>query len=276
MGTARTLALATIDRLKPLELPVRRWLMPDMPRRVEIETSSRCNRQCYYCPVSVDPRPDHRMEESLFLDIVDQLAEMRFKGVFSPHFYGEPLLDPRLPRLMAEVKRRLPHVLVEIYTNGDALTPRKAQELLDAGVGLFFVTMEKGMPKALADTRASLPWWTWRRHFLLRDFDDHVRAPYNRGGTVLFPGREARFDRCLLPAAALLVDAWGKVKLCANDYYGVEDWGDLHHERLRDIWERPDFRKLRYDLLDGIFVREVCRVCSGRAPAPAPLRVNAA
>lgn len=272
---ARTLALAAIDRLKPLELPVRRWVLRDRFRRIEVETSSRCNRRCYYCPVAEVQRPDHLMDEALFWSIVDQLAEMRFRGVFSPHFYGEPLLDPRLPRLVAGVKERLRGVMVEIYTNGDALTPKKARELLDAGVGLFLVTLEEGEPPALAKTRASLDKWTWRRHFLVRSFDEHVPSPYNRGGTVLFPGKEARFDQCLHPAASLVVDAWGKVKLCANDYVGEHDWGDLNEERLADVWARPDFKALRYELLRGEFRYESCRVCSGRAPAPAPLRVNA-
>lgn len=273
MGRARTLALAAVDRLKPMEVPLRRWVMPDRFRRVEVETSSRCNRSCYYCPVATAPRPDERMSEELFFSIVDQLAEMRFRGVFSPHFFGEPLLDPRLPRLLAGVRERLPGTLVEVYTNGDALTPKKATELLDAGVGLFLVTLEDGWPKALLDTRAALPRWTWRRRFLVRDFPEHVPTPYNRGGTVLFPGREARFDRCLHPAASLVIDAWGKVKLCANDYRGEHDWGDLRHERLADVWAKPAFVATRKDLLDGRFERTICRVCSGREPAPAPLQV---
>lgn len=216
------------------------------------------------------------MSEELFFDIVDQLAAMRFAGVFSPHFFGEPLLDPRLARWMAGVRARLPRVVIEIYTNGDALTPKKAQELLAAGVDLFFVTLESGEPKALAATRASVSRWTWHRRFLVRDFDEHVPRPYNRGGTVLFPGREARFDACLHPAAAVVVDAWGKVKLCANDYFGSEDWGDLHDERLIDVWQKPAFRKLRYDLMDGRFEKQICLVCSGRSPAKSPLRVNPA
>jgi len=274
MGRARTLALAAVDRVKPIERPLRRWVLPDLPRRVEVETSSRCNRHCFYCPVAEDPRADHRMEEELFRSIVDQLAELRFRGVFSPHFFGEPLLDPRLPALLAYVRERLPRVVLEIYTNGDALTPKKAQELLDVGVTLFLVTLEGEEPKALADTRAAIPRWTFRRRFLVRQFAEHVPAPYNRGGTVLFPGRETHLDACMHPAVALVVDAWGKVKLCANDYYGEADWGDLHERRLADVWADPAFKKLRYDLMDGRFEKPICRVCTGRTSPPRPLRSN--
>jgi 8-amino-3,8-dideoxy-alpha-D-manno-octulosonate transaminase len=268
-------ALAAVDRLKPLERHARRWVLPDLPRRLEIETSSRCNRACYYCPVSVDPRDDQKMPEALLFDIVEQAAAMGFRGVFSPHFYGEPLLDPRLPALIAGVHKRLPKAAIQVFSNGDPLTPKKARDLLDAGVGLFLVTLEGDEPKALRDTRASLSRWTWRRHFLVRRFDQHVPKPFNRGGSVLFPGRETHLDHCLHPALALVIDAWGKVKICANDYYGQQDLGDLRTERLVDVWNRPANKALRYALMEGRFERPLCRVCTGRDAAPAPLRVNA-
>lgn len=268
------LALAAVDRVKPLERPLRRWVLSDLPRRLEIETSSRCNRACYYCPVSVAPRPDHKMAPELLYDIVDQAVAMGFKGTFSPHFYGEPLLDPRLPELVANVKRRLRRGMVQIFSNGDPLTPKKARELLDAGVGLFLVTLEGEEPKALRETRESLSPWVWRRHFLVRGFDRNVPRPFNRGGTVLFPGRETHLDHCLHPALALVVDAWGKVKLCANDYAGNEDLGDLTKEPLATVWNRPENRRLRYALMAGRFERATCLACTGRAPATAPLRVN--
>jgi hypothetical protein len=101
-----------------------------------------------------------------------------------------------------------------------------------------------------------------------------VKAPFNRGGTVLFPGRELHMATCILPQSTLVVDAWGKVKLCANDYDGVADWGDLAAERLADVWRKPAYAALRRDVLHGRFDKAICRVCVGKEPAPAPLMVN--
>lgn len=268
-------ALAGVERLKRLELPLRRYILPDRFMRVEVETSSRCNRACDYCPVAVRPREDHLLEPELYRHLVDQLAELRFAGRFSPHFFGEPLLDPRLPELLAYTRARLPRASLVVYTNGDALTPKKAQELLDAGVDLFLVTFEAGESKAFADTRRALDRWTLLRRFVVRHFQDDVPEPFNRGGTVLFPGRERHQPACLLPASALVVDAWGKVKLCANDYDGTVEWGDLHHERLMDVWHKPGFVKLRRELLEGRFEKPVCRVCVGLDAPTRPLAVNA-
>lgn len=265
---------ALAERVAALELPLRRWVLPDRFARVEVETSSRCNRACHYCPTGVDPRPDHRMEEALFLRILDELGAIGFRGRFSPHFFGEPLVDARLAGLLAHARRRIPRASIVVYTNGDALTPGKARELLDAGVDWFILTLEDGEPPAWRDTKATLG-RRERRRFLVRDFDTMVRRPFNRGGTILFPGRELHRDACHLPATAVVVDAWGKVKLCANDYYGRHDWGDLHQETLMDVWRKPEFVETRKRLLRGEFERQTCRVCVGKEPASSPLKVNA-
>ena len=264
MARARhAVGTAALNRLKGLELPLRRHLLADRFHRVEVETDSRCNRACSFCPVSVAPRPAERMSEALFIDIVDQLAAMGFRGRFSPHFYGEPLADPRLPSLMAEVRVRLPAARVVIYTNGDLLSPERAHALLDAGVSLFIVTFEHGPSAAWRKTEPTLG-WRQRRRFLVRSFEEGVEQPFNRGGLMAFPGREYHQQACFAPASTVVIDAWGKVRLCANDYQGEVEWGDLRRERLAEVWAKPAFEAERRALLEGRFTRPICLACTGR------------
>ena len=85
---------------------------PDMFNDIIIETTTQCNRRCGYCPNSVYDRSlkhnSHLMSEHLFMKIINDLKEMRFAGRISPHFYGEPLLDKRLYRLMKYAHDTLP------------------------------------------------------------------------------------------------------------------------------------------------------------------------
>jgi 2-deoxy-scyllo-inosamine dehydrogenase (SAM-dependent)/8-amino-3,8-dideoxy-alpha-D-manno-octulosonate transaminase len=62
------------------------------------------------------------MQETLFEKIINELAIIDFDGRISYHFYGEPLLDKRLPRFVSETRRRVPKSTTEIYSNGDFLT----------------------------------------------------------------------------------------------------------------------------------------------------------
>lgn len=270
-----SLALALVERLKILELPLRRFVLPDRFHRVEVETTSCCNRRCRYCPVSYRPRPPHQMEEALFLSILDQLGAMGFRGRFSPHFYGEPLLDRRMPGLVREVRRRVPGAMVVVYTNGDLLDSDTTRELLGAGVGLFIATWEDEEPPALRQTRAALGPVAFRSHFVVRQFSRDVASPYNRGGKILFPHRELHMKACLAAASKVVVDAWGKVKLCSNDYFGQEDWGDLHTVDLAGLWRRSDYREARRELLRGVFRKRVCRECVGIEDPSEPLATHA-
>jgi hypothetical protein len=71
---------------------------------LDIETTTYCNRRCSYCPNSVFERSlrknEHLMAPALFRKIVDELADISFKGSLSPHLYGEPLTDSRLISFM--------------------------------------------------------------------------------------------------------------------------------------------------------------------------------
>jgi sulfatase maturation enzyme AslB (radical SAM superfamily) len=64
---------------------------------VEIEINSRCNRACPYCPNVITPRNASKfIFEHSFTQVFDRLAEAGFIGRLSYHFYGEPLLHPKL------------------------------------------------------------------------------------------------------------------------------------------------------------------------------------
>ena len=45
------------------------------------------------------------------------------------------------------------------------------------------------------------------------------------------------------------------------------------HERLADVWARPQFRALRRELLRGDFRKPICRACVGLEERE-PLAVN--
>jgi MoaA/NifB/PqqE/SkfB family radical SAM enzyme len=104
---------------------------------VSLETMTTCNQKCYFCPVSIAPREDESMPDTLFDAIVKQLTAYRatLEGVFLQS-YNEPTVDRRFveycQRLMAA---GLP---VAVLSNGSGLTPAKSDALIAAG-GLRFI-----------------------------------------------------------------------------------------------------------------------------------------
>src|SRR6056297_2984473 len=60
---------------------------------INLETFAHCNRECDFCfnNKRFEQREKGQMSFELWKKIIDELAELDFKGRISPHFYGEPL-----------------------------------------------------------------------------------------------------------------------------------------------------------------------------------------
>jgi MoaA/NifB/PqqE/SkfB family radical SAM enzyme len=109
----------------------------DLSRRhllkiVSLETLTTCNQKCYFCPVSIAPRPDEEMPPALFEKIVDELMAFRptLEGVFLQS-YNEPTIDRRFVDFVRMLfAADLP---VAVLSNGTGLTPAKVDALLAAG-----------------------------------------------------------------------------------------------------------------------------------------------
>lgn len=123
---------------KRLELPRFGWL-PDI-RYVQVQTHSRCNADCLFCPYveSEHAKEPGRMEDATWHLILANLRPFSNginRGKFCPYLMQEPLIDRTIFTKIADVYRCFPNTLVEVSTNGAALTANVAVQLLEAMKG---------------------------------------------------------------------------------------------------------------------------------------------
>jgi len=221
---------------------------------VELEVCSRCNRQCSYCPVSLDPMPPvpARMSDEVFLRAVDQLERVSFAGRISYHLYNEPLLRTDLARLVAIVAERLPNALQVLNTNGDLLDERRYTDLRAAGIDYFYVT------------RHSPGDYPERSFQVLQTWQDLTLT--NRGGSLThlpMPKPRAAHTPCWAPSEMLIVTVTGEVLLCYEDAGREHVMGNLMHSTLPEIWNSEGFRAIRESLRQGErSVDGMCTKCS--------------
>lgn len=128
------------------------------PLTVYIEPTSRCNLSCSFCPQSLDDYEaragDRRdMDMTLYRHLIEQMKEMKPKSL-KLYFFGEPFLHPQI----AEIMRLAVTVCdrVEVTTNGMPLTPKHAQEVLDAGVHYLRVSVYPEARPALVARNVAL------------------------------------------------------------------------------------------------------------------------
>jgi len=157
-----------------------RALVPALPLKVQIQTTTRCNAACAMCPyplVTSEPGFEHAvMSEERYRRILDDLRGGTVERL-SLFLMNEPLLDVRLPRWVALARAALPDATLGLFSNGAALDGARARALADAGLdelcvsvhgfeaatyervmqGLSFARLERNLDDVLAaDARGEL------------------------------------------------------------------------------------------------------------------------
>lgn len=241
----------------------------DMFHEINIETSTYCNRRCSYCPNSVFDRGlkknEKLMSENIFRKIIDELSKINFAGRISPHLYGEPLLDKRLPELMMYAHKKLLKAKIEIYTNGDFLNKEIIERFYDSGVKFYLISLhETGREKQKKIDNLHLFEKFMKNRGKDIEFDilDISNAPlYTRAGLVKV--KEVNKEPpCSFSALPLVINYNGDVVLCCNDYFGEVSFGNLNQESIIKIWNKPKFKKIRKELENKVYRLKICKRCN--------------
>ena len=106
-----------------------------MLRYVQIQTTSRCNADCVFCPYVESWHADHpgQMTDALWTKLLHDLEPFEAglsQGMVAPYLMNEPLLDPKIGPRISSIYASFPKTMVQIATNGSALTEKRVDELL--------------------------------------------------------------------------------------------------------------------------------------------------
>lgn len=229
---------------------------------VSIETATVCNRRCWYCPNSLYDRGlasnEKRMEAELFRKIIDELAKNKWCGKVELDLYNEPLMDHRLVEFVSYVRKNLRNSFISMATNGDFLTIELFNTLMSAGINEFVITRhqkeDSAMVKALKEyLGAQKKEIAHVKHKILKDVT-------SRGGLITSSGIW-KGKYCEYPLWAICINYNGDMLLCCEDYFNTVKLGNVKHETLFDIWNKPYYRKLRKEIRRGDFTQPICKKC---------------
>ena len=106
-------------------------------RFVQIQTTSACNARCKICPYKDNSwmiQNPGKMSDGLFEKILSELQEWERDintGKFCPYLMNEPFADPKILDKIELIREMFPNALIEISTNAELMTPKKASRLYD-------------------------------------------------------------------------------------------------------------------------------------------------
>ncbi|NIP15769.1 MAG: radical SAM protein [Pseudomonadales bacterium] len=261
--------------------------MTELPlfERLQIESISRCNRSCWFCPRTYDTSGKYldasgepvrnAMPTSTILDLLDQAQGLGFIGRVGFHHYSEPLLDPRNVELALEAKER--GMQPCLVTNGDVLRdrPQKCSEVMKAYdhivIGLYDYESQSELEAAKAYWRSMLPVTAleFSTIGLSNAAKSSIAAPRVAvPGDIRFRAPNFAFPNapCHRPLVRMLVQHDGEVALCCEDISGEHHLGNVNQMSLREIWQSEAHIRIVNDLVAG--KRDKYSLCCGCPATP--------
>jgi radical SAM protein with 4Fe4S-binding SPASM domain len=275
-----------------------RWRMPyaARPRYIQLETVTKCNAKCAFCPQHEIDRGVPRMPDETWRKVVDMT---RGWGVtYRPFLTNEPFVDVRQPEICRYIKED-ETARVEYNSNGELMTEKTARAVLEAGVDIMRFSIDGLSREAYEPSRVGV---SHERVYervprfleIWRDegYDEKgvftevrcIRVPENehelddyrafwepKCSEVLitdlyqwpWTGQE-RHDVVLKPCLKVLdevfVYANGNVTICCWDVHERAVIGNIHEQSLEDIWTGYAANHVRALLDDGR--RDLIHLCS--------------
>jgi MoaA/NifB/PqqE/SkfB family radical SAM enzyme len=269
----------------------------DTPLDVQIETLTLCNAKCTFCQYVELNRIGDRMSDAIFEKILCDLEKLRRDVPLTITLYGvnEPFLDKRIWSMMPQIKARLPQAVLALNTNGAPLTAKAIEKLGEIGLARMSVSVNDyrkaeyeatmkipfertlevlrmlneakganvlkfpvGMTRAGDGSIHDLKFIKWARenfpnlsNYYSTSFD-WIQDGQARPRLAAPTGCTHWFD--------MTIRANGKVSFCCID--GHINWprGDIASESVIDIYNKPEFRRIRSTAVTRLDIDQ-CRNC---------------
>lgn len=261
---------------------------------IEIEIASFCNRKCWFCPNSfVDRTQSVRLDESVYLSILEDLAKIDYSGVLNFHRFNEPLADKELIlKRVKEARDALPKAILGIFTNGDYLDRIYLDELREAGVSFilmsyYFGKNEEFEAKKIKPAFDKMALKLGLKYdeimnnneqyaikFIYEGLDFTYRAwnPRTVGGNRAGSIDDERITQkkrtfpCFYPLRDIYIDYNGLVMPCCNmrsDVTSHEDFilGDVKQSDIFELFMNDKFIQIRKDLMSNEIKYKPCEFC---------------
>lgn len=275
-----------------------RWQMPfaAKPKFIQLETVTKCNAKCPFCPQNEIVRDPARMPTETWRKIID---DTRGWGItYRPFLTNEPFVDNRMPEIVRYIKDNDPTARVEFNTNGELVTEKLAGQLLDAGVDIMRFSIDGfsretyepsrigiNFEKVMERTRRFLELWdeggyrdkvfTELRMIEVPENKHEVEAYRDYWGPrcseVLITSMyqwpwtgQKREDVVMKPCLKILDEMFfytnGNATICCWDVHERAVVGNVNQQTVGEIWESYAAQCMRAVLNDGR--RDLLNLCS--------------
>lgn len=265
-----------------------------LPRLYQLEVTSKCNLRCGFCPRTFDFRrsKNEQMSYGEFCMVLDKMPWIKSLELF--HF-GESLLNPQLPLMLRECRRR--GIYSVLASNLAIAKPQMLFDALTEGIDYLVMDVDSLDPETYEKARVGARWeqmveqvrmvldWKPNRPYCVaQQIMLPGATPYTAGdvrvamgashtpdavthkffdsfrGSVYDKGGMAGDDLCREAFYGFTVHVNGDVVPCDRDWAGDALMGNIFEQSVEEIWMGDKFKEFRTQMKSPI-KPSICRKC---------------
>ncbi len=213
---------------------------------IELNLVENCTRKCSFCPRSNSttyPNLKQHANLSLIKTFAERCIEAKYKEEIHITGFGEPLLHPNICDAIRLLRSHGLNNFINITTNGDLLDSLGVSSLYKQGISHITVSCYDIQK---FDYINNLFRYQSKETFFIRQLWNKQNEGFaDRTSTV--PTQLS--SECYIPFYKLFVDYSGKILLCSNDWFRLEELNlNIITHTLADIWFSPTLTKIRNNL----------------------------
>lgn len=225
-------------------------------RIIAIETSSRCNLDCGFCPVNKnrDVRPFKLLSMNIINKIATELRDLRYSYTILLFGNNEPLLDPRMHSIIKLFRCYCPSAYIKICTNGTLISPEIVSSLFLNGLSTLVINNYTELSQINDPVQEIIDgaemFGCHDVRIVLRDSKETLT---NRAGQLETKTNDSNKYSdifCCMPFVDLQIRYNGEVGICCFDALGETTLGQVAHSSLRDIWFGEKFCLIRNNFFE--------------------------
>lgn len=247
---------------------------------VELNIMAACTRSCSFCPVSdkdfykkIDAKG--LLKTDFYKKLLSDLSEIKYKGKILYSGFSEPLLHPKIEKLLQLTKEYLPDTQLEMISNGDKLTVAKLKSLFANGLDVLSISMYDGshqidyFSNMIHDANVDKEKVILRRRYY--ENGNYGLTISNRAGLVDSNEYRAEGEEkivelplkkvCYYPFYMIKIDFNGDMDICSHDWQKKFVVGNVNTSSVWELWTSDRLYKFKERLANSDRNMEPCLTC---------------
>lgn len=226
--------------------------MEQLPPIVEIESTTSCTRNCWFCRSTLNEEDLHRpvfLPKERHDGLIRELADLDYSSWVVYCGIGEPTMHPDLLDFLRLTRALLPNASIAMATNGDLLTVEMMNDFAGLIDSLCWDVYENDDTSRRVGGIVKASRYDPERFVVIdaTEFRKHRWITRSSGAWKSPKMAAARHQVCGAMTAKMVFTSRGIFCACCNDGLRQVTWDCS----LPELLEHPGRIKMRDDLLDG-------------------------